>query len=340
MTPLPPRQALAAPGKWPVVGERSPRADDAPWSVHVEGLVEAPATFSLPDLRTLGEVDQTLDVHCVTRWSRLGVRFRGVPLAALLERCRPLPEARFVSFVARSDRAHSTSLPLADALDLGTLIAFEHEGQPLTVEHGGPVRTVVPGRYFYKSLKWLERIELRAEDRLGYWEGEAGYHNHADPWAEERYVLPEGSRVDVMRRVQARDLAGVHALGVRMDAMTLDGLTARGAILRDAWFRRASLTGADFRDANLSNARFEGADLRDADLRGADLEGASLRGADLRGADLRGSSLFGATFCAEPGDDAGDWPDARLDATTRLDAEPLARLNDHQRDYVLQSVRS
>jgi DMSO/TMAO reductase YedYZ molybdopterin-dependent catalytic subunit len=182
---LPPNQQLVAPGKWPVVGEKASRADAAPWRVDVTGLVAAPRGWTLDELRALAPVEQVVDVHCVTRWSQPGMRFGGIPLARLLEPCAPLPSARFVSFVARSERAHSTSLPLAEALDLGTLVTLTRDGEPLAPAHGGPVRTVVPGRYFYKSLKWLERIELLAEDRLGYWEAEAGYHNRADPWRDD-----------------------------------------------------------------------------------------------------------------------------------------------------------
>ena len=331
---LPPRQVLAARGKWPLVGERSPRGSDQPWTVRVSGVCRRPAAFGLATLREMGIIERTIDIHCVTRWSRLGVRFSGIPLRHLLERCEPAADARFVRFVARSERDHDTSLPLTDALALDALVAFEHEGAPLSVEHGGPVRLVVPGRYFYKSLKWLECIELRADDRLGYWEGSAGYHNHADPWAEERYVLPDADRAAVLKHVQARDLVGADFLGVRMDDMRLPGLRAAGAILRDAWFRRATLTEADFARANLSNALFEGTDLRRAVLRRADVEGACFRGADLRGADLRGASLFGATFCAEAGDDAEPWPDARLDDTTRIDAASLTDLSDAQRAFL------
>src|SRR5204863_743217 len=137
--------------------EREPRADDAPWSVTVAGAVGRPRTYSLAELRALPQIQRTIDVHCVTRWSKLGARFSGVPLADLLHPAEVHPAAQFISFIARSDRAHSTSLPLADAVRLQTLVALTYEDAPLPVEHGGPVRTIVPGRYFYKSLKWLER---------------------------------------------------------------------------------------------------------------------------------------------------------------------------------------
>ncbi|HEV2761509.1 MAG TPA: molybdopterin-dependent oxidoreductase, partial [Pyrinomonadaceae bacterium] len=101
---LPPNQQLAAPGKWPVVGERAPRRDDAPWSVSFNGLVAAPKTWTLEELNAMPQVEQAIDIHCVTRWSKPGAKFAGVPLARLLDACEPSPQARFLSFVARSER--------------------------------------------------------------------------------------------------------------------------------------------------------------------------------------------------------------------------------------------
>ncbi|HYD99106.1 MAG TPA: molybdopterin-dependent oxidoreductase [Alphaproteobacteria bacterium] len=332
---LPPNQALAAPGKWPVVGEQAPRADDAPWTVALDGLVEAPQRWSLDALRALPQTERIIDIHCVTRWSKLGARFEGVPFRLLIEAARPRPEARFVSFVARSPRAHSTSMPLADLLALDPLVAFRYEGEELAAIHGGPVRMVVPGRYFYKSLKWLERIELLAEDRLGYWEDRMGYHNRADPWAEERYVVRHLDRRTVMGLFERRDLSGQDLLGLLADGMGLEGLNARGALLRNAQFRRADLRGADFAGANLSNAHLEAADLRGANLRDADAEGADFRGADLRGADFTGASLFGASFCAEPGQPAMD---ARIDPSTRIEAAQLEKLSPAQQDFLRRAL--
>lgn len=293
--PLPPNQHLAAPGKWPVVGEKTPRAEDAPWTVTVAGLCQEPFTLTLEDLHSLPQTEFVTDIHCVTRWSRLGVRFSGVLLQELLNQAIPLPDARFASFVARTDRNHSTSLPLTDALELRTLLALTHEGEPLAPTHGGPVRTVVPGRYFYKSVKWLERIELLAEDRLGYWEAEAGYHNHADPWTEERYIAPDVSPVDIKRLLQERNISGRDLRGVRAEGRDLAGLIAVGALLRDARFTGTNLAGADFTGANLSNAHLQGADLTGARFTHADVEGAAFEGALLTGADFTGASLFGTT---------------------------------------------
>ena len=236
----------------------------------------------------------SLDIHCVTRWSKLAVTFRGVALQTLLTAAVPKPSARFVRFVARSDRNHATSLPLRIALD--ALIVFDADGAPLGTEHGGPVRIVTPGRYFYKSVKWLERIELLETDQLGYWEAEAGYHNGADPWAEERYAAPNILPKVLERALKTRDFSGLDLRGLQAAGMDLRGLRARGAKLRDSHFEGARLDGAAFTDANLSNAHLNGASLVGADFTGADVEGAAFDGADLTEARFAVASDFGATF--------------------------------------------
>ncbi len=338
---LPPHQQLVASGKWPMVGESAPDAArrDKPWQVRVSGLVARPQTWSVKELRALPQVDVRVDIHCVTRWSKPRMRLGGVLLRTVLDACQPLPAARFVSFVARSARRHSTSLPLADALELDTLLALSYEGEPLAEQHGGPIRTVVRERYFYKSLKWLEEIRVVAEDELGYWEKEAGYHNHADPWQEQRYIIPHIDNRLYRRLLKTRDFSGRDLLGIRAAGRNLTGLNARGAFLRDAHFEHSRLNGACFDGANLSNAHFEGAHLCNASFcsdqgRAADLEGADFRGADLRGADLTGASLFGATFCPEDSEDSEDWGPALLDQTTRIELAGLDRLTPKQRTCV------
>jgi DMSO/TMAO reductase YedYZ molybdopterin-dependent catalytic subunit len=330
---LPPHQQLAAPGKWPVVGEREPRRSDEPWRVAVAGLVARPRSWTLDELRALPAVERVLDVHCVTRWSMLGARFGGVLLRQLLDLCQPLHEARFVSFVARSARNHSTSLPLADALRLETLVVLTYDGKPLEAVHGGPVRTVVPGRYLYKGVKWLERIELLAEDRLGFWEATAGYHNGADPWLEQRFIAPDLDRRTVRELLARRDFSGLDLRGLDARGLDLAGLVARSALLRDAHFERANLENAFFDGTNLSLAHLEGARLRGASFRPADLEGVNFRGADLRGADFAGASLFGATFCPEP-DDHDGWGPAVLDHGTRIDPAAIDMLTPNQQAFV------
>lgn len=331
---LPPGQQLAAPGKWPLVGERRPAAGDDDWTVSVSGCVETPCVFNLQQLRSLPWRQRTIDIHCVTRWSKLAVPFAGVELADVLARAKPTAQARYVSFVARSERGHSTSLALTDALQLDALVALEAEHRPLPVEHGGPVRMVVPGRYFYKSVKWLRQIELLATDRLGYWEAEAGYHNVANPWREERYMAPDLTKQEMQRAVAGRDFTGRSLRSLQARGHDLAGLDARGALLRDADFRDCSLDRACFDGANLANARFAGADLCHATFAAADLEGADFSGADLRGADLRGASLFGATFTT-----ADEQNPARLDAGTRIDSASIEQLAPAQAAFICRSVR-
>jgi hypothetical protein len=255
----------------------------------------------------------------------------------LLDRAGPLPTARYLSFVARSERNHSTSLALETALELGAWVALTWEGRPLDASHGGPIRVIVPGRYFYKSVKWLERIEVLAEDRLGYWEGEAGYHNEADPWKEQRYIVGQLDRRMVREILAKRDFVGRSLLGLEAAGINLEGLNARGALLRNADFRNAHLVAACFDGANLSNAHLEAADLLKATFgryegKGADVEGASFQRADLRGADFRGASLFGATFCSVTDGSVTD--EARIDSTTLFDDVGLEQLTPRQRAFV------
>lgn len=342
---LPPHQQLAALEKWPVIGEKTadPHRHQEVWQVRLTGLVAASCSWTLADLAALPQVSRRIDIHCVTRWSKLAMLFGGVPLRALLDRCQPLPEARYLSFVARSARGHSTSLALADALTLDPLVALRYEDQALATEHGGPVRVIVPGRYLYKSVKWLEEIRVLADDHLGYWENEAGYHNEADPWQEQRYIVPDLSHTEAHTLFQRRNFSGQNILGLRAERRNLAGLQARGATLRDAHFEEAQLADACFDGANLSNAHFEGANLRGASFRsfngiGADVEGANFRGADLCGVDFTAASLFGVTFCPEEAN--ASWGPALMDPTTRIDEEAIEKLTPLQRDFVRKALRS
>jgi hypothetical protein len=279
-----------------VVGEKAPRPDNTPWTVTVRGEVATPQVFSLGEITALPQTTFTTDIHCVTRWSKLRRTFTGIWLTDLLTLCPLLPSARYISFIARSERDHSTSLLLADAVALPTFIALTAEGEALEEIHGGPIRTVVAGRYFYKSLKWLETIELRVEDKLGYWEAETGYHNHADPWKEERYIAPDTPPHLLSTALQTRDFSGLNLRGIVASGRDLSNLKATDALLRDAHFESSNLENADFTGANLSNAHFQNANLRGVSFRNADVEGADFAGADLTNADFTGASLFGTTF--------------------------------------------
>lgn len=336
---LPPRQHLAAHDKWPKVGERLPRPDDAPWAVRICGAVARPETFSLAALNALPQVEQSVDIHCVTRWSKQDVRFSGVPLSTLLDRARPEASARFVSFTARSVRGHSTSLSLSDARVLPVLVALAVDGDEIDLARGGPVRIVVPQRYFYKSVKWLESIEVLVEDRLGYWESTAGYHNTGDVWREERYATGESSQAEIDAILVGRDLSDREVRSLQAAGRNLEGLVARRALLRDADFRACQLRRACFDRANLSNARFEGADLREASFQGADVEGADFCGADLRGASFAGASLFGTSFGAgNPAAESARM--TQMDARTQIEPAALDALTPDQQALVLALLQA
>ena len=170
---------------WPVLtAESTPRVDPAHWSVTVDGLVDTPTTWTFGQLRALPSSTYRGDIHCVTTWSKLGTSFRGVSVDTLLDAVGMRPEATHV--VAESTTRYRTNLPLADLRDGKAWLVWEHEGEPLTREHGGPVRLLVPHLYFWKSAKWISRITLLDHDQPGFWEVN-GYHQRGDPWREQRF---------------------------------------------------------------------------------------------------------------------------------------------------------
>jgi DMSO/TMAO reductase YedYZ molybdopterin-dependent catalytic subunit len=180
---LPPGQYLTE--KWPVLHAGSvPKTDLTTWDFRVFGEVEEPVTLTYDELRALPQTEVTIDIHCVTRWSRFDTSFRGVHWRELAKLVRPKPSAHFV--VAHAEQGFTTNVPLTALEDDKALIAWEADGQPLEPEHGWPLRLVVPSRYFWKSAKWLRGLELRATDEPGFWE-RYGYHNDADYWEEQRY---------------------------------------------------------------------------------------------------------------------------------------------------------
>lgn len=332
---LPPGQTLTV--KFPVVGEKAPLPeafDLERFRLVVEGLVEHPLSLTYAEILALPQGERTADIHCVTSWSRFDTRLSGTPLATLLERARPLPEARFVRFVALSERAHDTSLPLDVAL-ADTWLVHGIDGRPLAPEHGFPLRTVTPGRYFYKSLKWVHRIELLAEDRLGYWERESSYHNQGDPWAgDERFTTGSIAPQALERFRNAESYAPYRGPKRVIVGADLAGWSPRirdlGDLhLKNCDLRGAELAGADLRGANFSLSDLRGAHLAGADLRGADLEGADFTGADLTGADFSGTFLSATRFFA------GDEDGARIEGLRLDGAEGL--LEDQEaflREYV------
>ncbi|MGI8534216.1 MAG: sulfite oxidase-like oxidoreductase [Candidatus Limnocylindrales bacterium] len=180
---VPPGQYVTE--KWPVLHYGSvPRTDLASWDFKVWGQVEEPFTFTWDEFLAMPRKALHTDIHCVTRWSRLDADFEGVPIQHILQRTRLKPTARFV--VEHCEQGYTTNLPLAVFEDDDVILADKADGQPLTPEHGGPLRLVLPKRYFWKSGKWLRGLEFRETDQIGFWE-RYGYHNDADPWKEERF---------------------------------------------------------------------------------------------------------------------------------------------------------
>ncbi|MDE3189814.1 MAG: sulfite oxidase-like oxidoreductase [Acidobacteriota bacterium] len=180
---LPPGQYLTE--KWPVLHAGDvPEIDAATWTLRVSGEVAHEITLSLDELKALPATEVTTDIHCVTRWSRFDARFKGVHWRELAKLCEPKPSARFV--IAHAEQGFTANAPLAAIEDEDALVVYEADGEPLAPEHGWPARLFVPSKYFWKSAKWLNELELAATDRPGYWE-RYGYNNDADFWKEERY---------------------------------------------------------------------------------------------------------------------------------------------------------
>jgi DMSO/TMAO reductase YedYZ molybdopterin-dependent catalytic subunit len=180
---LPPGQYLTE--KWPVLhaGE-VPDVDFATWTLELTGEVEQPTTLSFDQLLELPATEVTSDIHCVTRWSRFDAQFKGVHWRELAKLCRPKPSAHFA--IAHAEHGFTANVPLEALEDDNALIVYSADGEPLTPDHGYPVRLFIPTKYFWKSAKWLRGIELSAVDKPGFWE-RYGYHNNADFWQEQRY---------------------------------------------------------------------------------------------------------------------------------------------------------
>jgi DMSO/TMAO reductase YedYZ molybdopterin-dependent catalytic subunit len=182
---IPPGQSQTV--KWPVLdASGTPPIDMNKWRLDVFGLVEKEVSLTWDEFMALPRVEVFSDFHCVTRWSRLDNTWTGVAVSTLMELAGGVKaEAKFVSALGY-DYGWTTNLPIADFLMEDALVATHHDGVALTPEHGGPARLVVPQLYAWKSAKWLGGLELLAEDKPGFWERN-GYHNHGDPWKEERF---------------------------------------------------------------------------------------------------------------------------------------------------------
>lgn len=181
---LPPGQREVR--KWPRLDLGIvPRFDPKAWDLRVEGAVDRPLRFSYDEFLALPKVQVTSDFHCVTGWSTFDNAWEGVTIKELANRAQMRRSAGFVVF--HSGDGYTTSHPVDVLLADDVLLAYQHDGRPLPIEHGGPVRLVVPARYAWKSAKWVRAVRFTERDELGYWEVR-GYSNTADPWTEDRYA--------------------------------------------------------------------------------------------------------------------------------------------------------
>ncbi|MSO66106.1 MAG: sulfite oxidase-like oxidoreductase [Alphaproteobacteria bacterium] len=180
---LPPGQRKVK--EWPVLDLGvQPSIAQQDWRLTVEGLVQKPLRWTLRDFLAQPQVNLISDIHCVTAWSRHDNNWEGVGALHLLTLVQPKPDAKFVIF--ESYDGYTTNVPIEVFAAPDALLAHSWEGEPLTTRHGGPVRVVIPKRYFWKSAKWVRAVQFVAVDKPGFWEVR-GYHNDGDPWKEQRY---------------------------------------------------------------------------------------------------------------------------------------------------------
>ena len=181
---LPPGQSRTV--KWPVLDAGGPPQLSAlQWSLRIFGLVKQPLQWTWNEFQALPRTRVLADFHCVTRWSQLDNLWEGVSTREIAKLVDISPEARFV--VAHGyDNDWTTNMPLDAFLAEDALLADKRNGEPLSIEHGGPLRLIIPRLYAWKSAKWIRAIEFLSEDEAGFWERE-GYHMNGDPWREERF---------------------------------------------------------------------------------------------------------------------------------------------------------
>ncbi|HLJ90570.1 MAG TPA: sulfite oxidase-like oxidoreductase [Candidatus Angelobacter sp.] len=180
---LPKGQSLTL--KWPVLHYGSiPRFDPERWDFRIWGLVEQPLRLTWREFSELPRVNDVSDFHCVTRWSRFDNRWEGVGFQEILRRVKVRPEAGFV--LVHGEQGFTANVPLADLDRPDVLLATHHDGNPLTAEHGYPLRLIVPHLYAWKSVKWVRGLEFLDRDVPGFWE-QNGYHMYGDPFQEQRF---------------------------------------------------------------------------------------------------------------------------------------------------------
>jgi DMSO/TMAO reductase YedYZ molybdopterin-dependent catalytic subunit len=179
---VPPGQYLTS--DFPVLSAGpTPRIETADWRLTISGEIDEPLSWTWEQFRALDDEQVTVDIHCVTKWSKLDTTWIGVSLDTLLAGVETAAE--FV--LVHSYGGYTTNLPLADVIDGKAWVVHTYDGEPLDPEHGGPARLLVPHLYFWKSAKWVTGIELRTDEEPGFWEG-YGYHIYGDPWQEQRYA--------------------------------------------------------------------------------------------------------------------------------------------------------
>jgi DMSO/TMAO reductase YedYZ molybdopterin-dependent catalytic subunit len=180
---LPPGQYLTE--KWPVLHYGGvPKVDLATWDFIMDGLVERPVKLTYEQMKALPRKTVQRDVHCVTRWSMLDSTWEGVPVSELMKLVQLKPEATHV--MVKAEHGFTANLSLDDFLREENMLVDTRNGEPISPEHGWPLRLFVPHLYFWKSAKWVRGLEFMAGDRPGFWE-QYGYHLRGDPWQEERY---------------------------------------------------------------------------------------------------------------------------------------------------------
>ena len=185
---IPPGQSRTR--KWPVLHASTvPKVNLETWTLQITGLVDNPLSFNLEQFRSLPRVKVFSDFHCVTQWSRLGNLWEGVSVLEIANRAGVQSAAKFV-LPTGYDFGWSTNLPIEEFLLEDAIFADTHDGEPIDADHGGPVRLVIPKLYAWKSAKWVKEVQFTEQDSPGYWE-QGGYHNHGDPWTEERFQHSE-----------------------------------------------------------------------------------------------------------------------------------------------------
>jgi DMSO/TMAO reductase YedYZ molybdopterin-dependent catalytic subunit len=199
---IPPGQQVTK--KWPVLTYgATPSIERERWTFQCFGLVELETTWTWADFLQLPRVEISSDIHCVTHWTMLDVRWEGVAIREILQRVGVKPEAQAV--LIHADPDYTTNVALEDLMADDVLLALKHNGQDLSADHGGPCRLVIPRLYFWKSAKWVRALEFLEVNPPGFWE-QNGYHMRGDPWQEERFTGQETRAMQQMRAEAARKL--------------------------------------------------------------------------------------------------------------------------------------